>query len=328
MWRVLCKARGGKAAKESTNTNDKKNSPADPQRKDTKHTRWDESRACYFQGIKKVTKMKKKKPNIETDTPIIPDVVAESRLEEVIAWLHANGHKKQAAFLYKHRHKIENHLVETLNTIYEHNEKFRAKLKRIQRIDQLNVWIEHWLASYLNQNFYSIFRLLPRGYGWDVRLTRGNPEIKRAPIGKMAQTFEINLKDGRRVEYQAKMAWNKPYYSFDGGDTWHSSKFKALTLADKSGKVKSINNIMLTRDNPLEFLHTPKYGHSKKTEKRVLQNGLTMKSGTITVGSRTIPVVTIYDTETGESVRISDTEEDINALMDRIDKYFFGRITK
>lgn len=142
--------------------------------------------------------MKKKKPNIETDTPIIPDVVAESRLEEVIAWLHANGHKKQAAFLYKHRHKIENHLVETLNTIYEHNEKFRAKLKRIQRIDQLNVWIEHWLASYLNQNFYSIFRLLPRGYGWDVRLTQINPISDRS---KTEIQLAINQKHKTRINW-------------------------------------------------------------------------------------------------------------------------------
>jgi hypothetical protein len=105
----------------------------------------------------------------------MPHVVAESAVDEVIGWLSSHDHKKQAGILDKRKSEIENHLVETLSKIYENNEKFRAKLKRIQRIDDLYVWIEHWLASYLNQNFHSIFSLLPRGYGWDVRLSRRNP---------------------------------------------------------------------------------------------------------------------------------------------------------
>lgn len=39
------------------------------------------------------------------------------------------------------------------------------------------------------------------------------------------------LKTGERVEYEYKDSWNRRYYSFDGGKSWHTSKTRAYHSA-------------------------------------------------------------------------------------------------
>ena len=54
---------------------------------------------------------------------------------------------------------------------------------------------------------------------------------------KSARIFTATIKaTGEKVQYEAKIAWGKMYYSFDG-QTWHLSKAMAYRLAKREGKV-------------------------------------------------------------------------------------------
>jgi len=45
----------------------------------------------------------------------------------------------------------------------------------------------------------------------------------------------IHKPTGRTYWFDVKRAWDRTYYSADGGDTWHASKREAFTLAETSG---------------------------------------------------------------------------------------------
>ena len=55
---------------------------------------------------------------------------------------------------------------------------------------------------------------------------------------KTARIFTATIKaTGEQVQYEAKIAWGKMYYSFDGGTSWHLSKAIAYRLAKREGKI-------------------------------------------------------------------------------------------
>lgn len=58
------------------------------------------------------------------------------------------------------------------------------------------------------------------------------------------QSREITLKStGERVYYQVKRSWNRYYYSFDTGTTWHKSKSLAYAAARDSGSLHRVGEV-------------------------------------------------------------------------------------
>jgi len=48
---------------------------------------------------------------------------------------------------------------------------------------------------------------------------------------------------GERFYYEVKQSWNRLYYSFDDGATWHSSKTVAYKTASGSGLLHAVSDI-------------------------------------------------------------------------------------
>jgi hypothetical protein len=100
---------------------------------------------------------------IEKDTQIIPWLVAETVLDEVVGSTGADE-------IYRSQ-KIIDYLVDHAAQVYAHNVTFRKKVQSEADHgnagrDYLYTFMEHWLASYLKEHEPKIYKALPHGYGW------------------------------------------------------------------------------------------------------------------------------------------------------------------
>lgn len=48
---------------------------------------------------------------------------------------------------------------------------------------------------------------------------------------------------GEQFWYEVKLAWNRLYYSFDDGATWHRTKSQAYKTARDGGNLHRVNTI-------------------------------------------------------------------------------------
>lgn len=107
---------------------------------------------------------------IESDTPILPYVVATTVLEEARGYLSEKGKDDLAAKLYRHERKIATQLAARAEEVYAANERFRKSILSEANggnagRDQLYVWMRHWLAAYLKENEPAAYAVLPKDFG-------------------------------------------------------------------------------------------------------------------------------------------------------------------
>lgn len=51
---------------------------------------------------------------------------------------------------------------------------------------------------------------------------------------------------GEQFWYEVKLAWNRLYYSFDSGATWHRTKSAAYHAASESGNLHRVGEVKVT----------------------------------------------------------------------------------
>lgn len=131
---------------------------------------------------------KQKKHDIEAETAIIPWIVAESVVEtaEHLIGTHIPDVRRGGEALEGAQIPDEaiEYLAEYARDIYQNNTEFRRKIRSprdpARGRDQLYVFMEHWLASYLKKRAPRILKKLPGGYGWNYSPT---VEAQRARKG-------------------------------------------------------------------------------------------------------------------------------------------------
>ena len=134
---------------------------------------------------------KQKKHDIETETGIVPWIVAEGVIEaaEHLAGTHIPDVRRGGESIEGAQIPAEaiEHLVEYAEATYRASADFRRKIRtpRDRGRDQLYVFMEHWLAAYLKEHAPRVLKKLPRGYGWDYSPTvaanrEWNARIRRA----------------------------------------------------------------------------------------------------------------------------------------------------
>ena len=104
--------------------------------------------------------------NIEDETPIMPWIVADTVIEEVVYHVLGDTHASLGEWLYNRRDDFSENLSAKANQIYRHNERFRKQIKARGNAgrDQLYVWMRHWLAAELKDAMPDIYQILPRDF--------------------------------------------------------------------------------------------------------------------------------------------------------------------
>lgn len=93
---------------------------------------------------------------IEGDTPIIPEIVADTTVKEV---------EREYGCPLPGREAATEYLVEHAGKVYEHNEHFRGLIQRDNDgLDYCYAFMRHWLSGYLRRFHPTIFELLPRHF--------------------------------------------------------------------------------------------------------------------------------------------------------------------
>jgi len=104
--------------------------------------------------------------NIEDDTPIMPWLVAESVIEEVVRFATSKGLEDEANKLYDVSRDLSEKLSDDANKIYKANKKFAKQMNAPgdKGRDQLYVWMRHWLSAELKKKHPKIFSVLPQSF--------------------------------------------------------------------------------------------------------------------------------------------------------------------
>ena len=100
--------------------------------------------------------------DIDADTGIIPEAVAEATIEHAQIITGENIKNYRAA---------EKYLVGHAEAVYAANKDFRKKVQSEADHgnagrDYLFTYMRHWLAAWLKKHDSKVFRKLPSGYGW------------------------------------------------------------------------------------------------------------------------------------------------------------------
>ncbi len=92
---------------------------------------------------------------IETETVILPDVIALGVWEEAVAWLDEPLPRRWIR-----------QLVARANTVYAHNERFRRRLRAEGDAGRDHLWMfmRHWLAAIILRHRPGLHVRLPVGY--------------------------------------------------------------------------------------------------------------------------------------------------------------------
>lgn len=103
--------------------------------------------------------------SIETDTPILPYVIADNVVRELCQWMYETH---QVCLMPGDQSNIASeYLAEFAEQIYKHNDHFRGKVKAKSNRgrDMLYVFMRHWLAGWVKDNLgQTAFERLPQSY--------------------------------------------------------------------------------------------------------------------------------------------------------------------
>lgn len=94
---------------------------------------------------------------IADDTPMIPEMVADSVFDEV-AMFRGRGLPDEA--------KLSQLICDQANRSYQHNETFRKKVRGRGNsgLEYLRMFMRHWLSSDLKRLHPEIFKELPKSF--------------------------------------------------------------------------------------------------------------------------------------------------------------------
>lgn len=113
--------------------------------------------------------MPKARKTIEQDTGLMVDLIAETVVDQVVAFLGNNGHEPEADRLHKHKDSLTKYLREHAETCYTHNEDFAKAIRSKKNQgnygrDTLYVFMRHWLAAEMKGKHRSAFDKMPQRF--------------------------------------------------------------------------------------------------------------------------------------------------------------------
>lgn len=116
---------------------------------------------------------------IEDDTAILPGVVAESVVHEVVAFLTKNDLDDLAGTLYRDQQKFIKALWKKAQEVYTKNSDFKKKIRQRgnKGRDSLYSFMRHWLVDLFNKSpsYRQLNGVLPSSYAMGRALTAGLP---------------------------------------------------------------------------------------------------------------------------------------------------------
>lgn len=113
--------------------------------------------------------------NIENETPIMPWIVADTIIDEVVWYLSKHGiYEAEANRIYERKDDLANWLTNYANTVYKHNASWRKKIKAHgnKGRDTLYAFMRHWLASDLRKTEPAAYRVLGERFAMGEELPR------------------------------------------------------------------------------------------------------------------------------------------------------------
>jgi len=135
-----------------------------------------ESNLEKMQRMYKAARGKKRaagKLRMEDEAGLIPEIIAETVIEEVVGHIDRQGLPAEAERVWNDLESLATGLVNYANSIYANNAGFRKKLKARgnKGRDTLYAFMRHWLASDLRKKFPAAFRALPERFamGEEIR---------------------------------------------------------------------------------------------------------------------------------------------------------------
>ncbi len=101
--------------------------------------------------------------NIEDETPLMPWIVSDGVVQEVVGYLSEHGLEQEAEKLYTRRDAIGDAMTNKANSIYKHNPHWRKKIngRGNTGLAYLRMFIMHWMASDLRKTQPVVFCALP-----------------------------------------------------------------------------------------------------------------------------------------------------------------------
>jgi len=100
---------------------------------------------------------------IEDETAILPHVIADVVVRELIDWARNDQHIDKPL---GGADAAVDYLADRAQQCYEHDDRFRKTIRSAgnRGRDQLYIWSRHWLAGYAKDHWYDLYRLLPESY--------------------------------------------------------------------------------------------------------------------------------------------------------------------
>jgi len=125
---------------------------------------------------------------IERDTCIMPDIVAENVINRLAAYL-ATYHNRQdlAMLLLRESPNIVNYLADKAERAYQLSTTWQHQIKGKGGKETLRRFMQHWLSSYLKSNLPVVHGLIPREYYEGIPLPKGGEAKAKASQALFAQ---------------------------------------------------------------------------------------------------------------------------------------------
>lgn len=93
---------------------------------------------------------------IETDTPLLPYVIADLVIHQLAVYLQRH-HREEIA----DTESLADSLAAKAEHIYAHNERFRRRLQSNLGREHLTAFMRHWLTGLLHKSQPAVFAHLP-----------------------------------------------------------------------------------------------------------------------------------------------------------------------
>ena len=124
---------------------------------------------------------------IERDTCIMPDLIAENVINRLAAYL-TTYHNRQdlAMLLLRESPNIVNYLANKAERAYQLGTAWQRQIKGKGGKETLHRFMQHWLSSYLKSNLPTIHGLIPREYYEGIPLPKGGEAKAKASQASFA----------------------------------------------------------------------------------------------------------------------------------------------
>ena len=124
---------------------------------------------------------------IERDTCIMPDLIAENVINRLAGYL-TTCHNRQdlTMLLLRKNPNIINYLADKAERAYQLDTAWQRQIKGKGWKETLHRFMQHWLSSYLKSNLPTIHGLIPREYYEGIPLPKGGEAKAKASQASFA----------------------------------------------------------------------------------------------------------------------------------------------